>query len=79
MFRHQGASCPGGKIDVSPGLWSTLRVVVDKDQETSAIYLNDELAMNIKMLMPVRVSGGVVVANGWEDIVNFKNLNVVPQ
>ena len=57
--------------------WFNVKVVVSNSKDTVEIYLDDKLVTDSqRMNLERSASGGIVVANGFENIVRFKNLKV---
>ena len=72
------STCPTSDI-VNFNKWFNVKVVVKADKDTAEIYLDGQLVTSSqKMNLPKKAAGGVVVANGYEDNVRFKNLNIAP-
>ena len=63
-------ACPRGP---PPGaVWFTVRVVVSSDKSVS-IFLNDALVTSLTARFDTRGRGGVLVANGYANIIQFRN------
>jgi TPR repeat protein len=70
------SSCNG---PLSSETWFTVKVVVQEDKDTVEIYFNEKLMTNTqKMNLPRHAGAGVIVANGYENTIRFRNLEVVP-
>ena len=58
--------------------WFNVKLVVSADTQKASIYLDGELLTdNHDPKLPHRPSAGVVVANGYDNIVYFKKLHVL--
>ena len=70
------SNCPKGPP--KGGVWFTVKVVVRGSSAT--IYLDGEPVQSLKFHFPSKGRGGVIVANGFENIVYFRNyrLRTIP-
>ena len=66
-------SCPNGSP--SGGVWFAVRVEVSSDKSVN-IYLNNELVTSLTAYFDTKGRGGVLVANGYSNIIQFKKFSV---
>lgn len=59
----------------SGGVWFTVRVEVSSDKSVN-VFLNNVLVRSLTAHYNTKGRGGVLVANGNNNIVQFKNFNV---
>ena len=58
--------------------WFKLAVELTANADTAWVYLNGALVTNSHpMYFPHRASGGIIVGNGYDNIVRFKDLRVM--
>ena len=70
------SNCPKGPP--KGGVWFTVKVVVRGSSAT--IYLDGEPVRSLKAHFPSKGRGGVIVANGFQNIIYFRNyrLRTIP-
>ena len=70
------SNCPKGPP--KGGVWFTVKVVVRGSSAT--IYLDGEPVRSLKAHFPSKGRGGVIVANGYQNIIYFRNyrLRTIP-
>ncbi|KAL9964973.1 hypothetical protein ACROYT_G028691 [Oculina patagonica] len=66
-------TCPNG--NPSGGVWFTVRVEVSSDKSVD-IYLNNDLVTSLTAYFNTKGRGGVLVANGFSNIMQFKKFSV---
>ena len=71
----QSAACPELPRAAT---WFNVEVVVKEDASAATIFLNGKQVVVQAMKLPKHIGGGIVVANGYENIVQFRNLHVIP-
>ena len=62
------SNCPNGPPKV--GVWFTVKVVVRRSSAT--IYLDGKPVRSLKAHFPAKGRGGVIVANGYQNIIQFR-------
>ncbi|KAL9964960.1 hypothetical protein ACROYT_G028677 [Oculina patagonica] len=67
-------SCPNG--NQSGGVWFSVRVEVNSDKSVD-IYLNNDLMTSLTANFDTQGRGGVMVQNGYENIIQFRNFNLI--
>ncbi|XP_078380251.1 putative skeletal organic matrix protein 7 [Oculina patagonica] len=67
------AACPNGSP--SGGVWFTVRVEVSSDKSVN-IFLNNDLVTSYTANFVTKGRGGVLVANGYKNIIQFKKFSV---
>ena len=70
----KSASCPNGPPKGAE--WFNIRVVVSKDSTPAGevkVYLKGTLVTSFNPRYPIRKRGGVLVANGYNNVVYYKN------
>ena len=67
------AACPG-QNPPKGGEWFDVRVEVN--DKKAKIYLAGKLVREVTPHYPAKGRGGVLVANGFENVVNFRNFNI---
>ena len=67
-------SCPNG--NPSGGVWFTVRVEVTSGKSVS-IYLNNDLVTSLTAHFDTRGHGGVLVANGYSNVIQFRNICII--
>ena len=67
------SSCPSGPPLV--GVWFTVRVVVNSDKSVN-IFFNDALLTSLTAHFDTRGRGGVMTANGYENIIQFREFSL---
>ena len=67
------ASCPGQNAPAG-GQWFDVRV--DVNIKTAKIYLAGKFVREVKPHYPVKGQGGVLVANGYNNIAYFRNFEI---
>ncbi|KAJ7391088.1 hypothetical protein OS493_020111 [Desmophyllum pertusum] len=73
VFTTVTASCPNG--NPSGGVWFTLRVEVSSDGSVN-IYLNNDLMTSPTAHFNAKGRGGVLVLNGYENIIQFRKIHL---
>ncbi|PFX15049.1 hypothetical protein AWC38_SpisGene20743 [Stylophora pistillata] len=74
-MKVRASSCPNGPAG---GLaWFTVRVMVNSNKTTD-IYLNNGLVTSVASYFGTVGRGGVLVANGYENIIRFRNFSLTP-
>ena len=70
------SNCPKGPP--KGGVWFTVKVVVRGSSAT--IYLDGKPVRYLKVHFPAKGRGGVIVANGYQNIIHFRNyrLRAIP-
>ena len=66
------SNCPKGPL--KGGVWFTVKVVVRGSSAT--IYLDGEPVQSLKSRFPAKGRGGVIVANGYQNIIYFRNYHL---
>lgn len=70
------ASCPGGTPN--SGEWFNVRVQIDLNRNVN-IYYKDALMKSYTAHFSTKVSGGVLVTNGFRNIIQFSNFSISQQ
>lgn len=74
MFsRSVDSPCPNG--NPNGGVWFTVRVEVSSDKSVN-IFLNNDLVRSLTAHFDTKGHGGVLVVNGFENIVKFTELTI---
>ena len=59
--------------------WFNANVTVNENNDTASVYINGELKTTaLQMSFPYKPSGGVMVLNGFENVINFRHLQILP-
>ena len=66
-------SCPNGSP--SGGVWFSVRVEVSLDKSVN-IYLNNDLVTSPTAKFNTKGHGGVLVANGYKNIILFRGFDI---
>ena len=66
------SNCPKGPL--KGGVWFTVKVVVRGSSAT--IYLDGEPVRTLKPHFPAKGRGGVIVANGYKNIICYRNFGL---
>ena len=66
------SNCPKGPP--KGGVWFTVKVVVRGSSAT--IYLDGEPVRSLKSRFPAKGRGGVIVANGYQNIIYYRNFRL---
>ena len=72
MF-SKSANCPNGRP--TGGVWFTVGVVV-RSNKSVQIFLDDVLVTSPSAHFQTQGRGGVLVANGYQNIVRFRNYDI---
>ena len=70
---YVSSTCPNGSP--SGGVWFTVRAEVSSDKSVN-IYLNDDLVTSLTAHFNTKGRGGVLVANGFQNIILFRGFNI---
>ena len=70
------ASCPGGTP--KSGKWFNVRVQIDLNRNVN-IYYKGALMKSYTVHFSTKVSGGVLVTNGFRNIIQFSNFSISQQ
>ena len=71
------SSCPTGPP--KGGEWFKLVVSTATPSGEVQVYLNGTLVRSWNPHYPIKSSGGVLVANGFKNVVHFRKFQIVPQ
>ncbi|CAH3178162.1 unnamed protein product, partial [Porites evermanni] len=74
----KSASCPNGPPKGAE--WFNIRVVVSKNSNPAGegkVYLKGTLVTSFNLRHPIRKRGGVLVANGYNNVVYYKNFKLL--
>ena len=66
-------SCPNGSP--SGAVWFTVRVEVSSGRSVN-IYLDNDLVTSLTAHFNTKGRGGVLVANGYENIIRFRGFDI---
>ena len=72
-----GAGVSGAGSAISSGNWYSLRIVVQGNKNVE-LYLNDKKIGNFNAKFTTRGYGGVIVATGYKNVVQFRNFKLAP-
>lgn len=67
-----------GKCETNPPArkWFDLKVVVSKTESQVEVLLQDTTIAKIKLILPYLMKGGVLVPNGFRNLVMFRNFEI---
>ena len=72
-FKTTNGPCPNG--NPGGGVWFTVRVEVSSNKGVN-IYLNDDLMTTLTSHFSTKGSGGVLVQNDHQNIIQFRNFSL---
>ena len=70
-------SVSGAGSAISSGKWYSLRIVVQGNKNVD-LFLNDKKIGNFNANFTTRGYGGVLVATGFKNVVQFRNFKLAP-
>ena len=69
----------GGNPSIQSGKWYRLKIEVAENRDVKLFLNGVQLGSTFKASFTTRGYGGVLVANGYSNVVQFRNYDVAPQ
>ena len=73
------SSSVGGNPAIRSGKWYRLKIEVAEKKDVKLFLDGVQLGSTFKASFTTRGYGGVVVANGYSNVVQFRNLSLAPK
>ena len=67
----------GGNPAISSGNWYSLKIKVEANKDVD-LFLNDKNIGHFKAKFTTRGYGGVIVATGYRNVVQFRDFKLAP-
>ena len=65
--------------EIGSRTWFNVKVVVEENNDTASLYINGQLkTSDLPMKFPKHIGGGIMVLNGFHNIISFRDVTVSP-